>query len=97
MNNPWEEISLDDYEKHMRLDTVKQLQAMNAIMKEQFAAYPAETAMILGVAGGNGLEHMTLNNTAHCTEKICDFAAPCTKIITILPICWTMEMMRSII
>ncbi len=58
MNNPWEEISLDDYEKHMRLDTVKQLQAMNAIMKEQFAAYPAETAMILGVAGGNGLEHI---------------------------------------
>ena len=58
MNNPWEEISLDDYENHMRLDTVKQLQAMNEIMKEQFAAYPVETAMILGVAGGNGLEHI---------------------------------------
>ena len=58
MNNPWEEICLDDYENHMRLDTVKQLQAMNEIMKEQFAAYPVETAMILGVAGGNGLEHI---------------------------------------
>ena len=58
MNNPWEEISLDDYENHMRLDTVKQLQAMNEIMKEQFAAYPVATAMILGVAGGNGLEHI---------------------------------------
>ena len=58
MNNPWEEISLDDYENHMRLDTVKQLQAMNEIMKEQFAAYPVETAMVLGVAGGNGLEHI---------------------------------------
>ena len=58
MNNPWEEINLEDYENHMRLDMVKQLQAMNAIMKEQFAAYPAETAMILGVAGGNGLEHI---------------------------------------
>ena len=58
MNNPWEEISLDDYENHMRLDTVKQLQAMNEIMKEQFAAYPVESAMILGVAGGNGLEHI---------------------------------------
>lgn len=58
MNNPWEEISLEDYENHMRLDTVKQLQAMNEIMKEQFAAYPVTTAMVLGVAGGNGLEHI---------------------------------------
>ncbi len=23
MNNPWEEISLDDYENHMSLDSVK--------------------------------------------------------------------------
>ena len=40
MSNPWEEISLDDYEKHMSLDSVRQLQALDAIMKEQFAAYP---------------------------------------------------------
>ena len=57
MKNPWEEISLDDYEKHMSLDSVRQLQAMNALMKEQFEAYPADTAMVLGVAGGNGIEH----------------------------------------
>lgn len=56
--NPWEEIDLDTYEKHMRLDTVRQLQAMNAIMKQQFEAYPVQTAMVLGVAGGNGLEHI---------------------------------------
>ena len=59
MNNPWEEISLDDYENHMSLDSVKQLQSLNSIMKQQFDAYPAETAMILGVAGGNGLEHIS--------------------------------------
>ena len=58
MSNPWEEISLDDYEKHMSLDSVRQLQAMNSIMQEQFNTYPAETAMILGIAGGNGLEHV---------------------------------------
>ena len=58
MSNPWEEISLDDYEKHMSLDSVRQLQAMNSIMQEQFSAYPAETAMVLGIAGGNGLEHV---------------------------------------
>ena len=59
MNNPWEDISLSDYENHMSLDSVKQLQAMNSIMKEQFGAYPVDTAMVLGVAGGNGLEHVS--------------------------------------
>ena len=58
MSNPWEEISLDDYEKHMSLDSVRQLQALDSIMKEQFSAYPVETAAVLGVAGGNGLEHL---------------------------------------
>ena len=58
MSNPWEEINLDDYENHMSLDSVKQLQAMNSIMKEQFEAYPVSTAMVLGIAGGNGLEHV---------------------------------------
>ena len=58
MNNPWEEISLQDYESHMSLDSVKQLQAMNVIMKNQFDDYPVKTAMVLGVAGGNGLEHV---------------------------------------
>lgn len=58
MKNPWEEISLDDYENHMSLDSVNQLQTMNAIMKAQFEDYQTETAMILGIAGGNGLEHI---------------------------------------
>ena len=61
MSNPWEEIRLDDYENHMRLDSVRQLQTMNAIMKEQFEVDPVETAMVLGVAGGNGLEHIRMD------------------------------------
>jgi nicotinamidase-related amidase len=56
--NPWEEISLETYEKHMSLDSVKQLQLMNRIMKSQFEDYPVDTVMILGIAGGNGLEHI---------------------------------------
>ena len=60
MSNPWEEISLDDYESHMSLDSVKQLQALDLIMKDQFDAYHVETAMILGVAGGNGLKHIDI-------------------------------------
>ena len=34
MPNPWEEIRLDDYEKHMSLDSVRQLQALDSIMEE---------------------------------------------------------------
>ncbi len=42
----------------MSLDSVKQLQTMNRIMEDQFEAYLVSTAMVLGVAGGNGLEHV---------------------------------------
>ena len=58
MRNPWEEISLSDYENHMKLDSVMQLQSMNQMMKGQFDAYPVHSVMILGIAGGNGLEHI---------------------------------------
>lgn len=58
MKNPWEEISLTDYEKHMQLNSVMQLQAMNEMMKSQFATYPVSSIMIFGIAGGNGLEHI---------------------------------------
>lgn len=58
MNNPWQEIDLNDYEKHMRLDSVYQLQTMNEMIREQLYTRPVQSAMILGIAGGNGLEHV---------------------------------------
>lgn len=61
MTNPWEEIALSDYENHMKLDSVMQLQTMNQMMKGQFDAYPVNSVMILGIAGGNGLEHIDKN------------------------------------
>lgn len=33
--NPWEKISLSDYENHMSLESVYQLQALNEIMAGQ--------------------------------------------------------------
>lgn len=48
------------YESHMKLDTVYQLQCMNEIMREQIQTYNIESLAILGVAGGNGLEHVNL-------------------------------------
>ncbi len=68
--NPWEDISLSDYENHMSLASVKQLQALNEMMKKQFEAYPVESAMVLGIAGGNGLEHVDLKNTRRLSALI---------------------------
>lgn len=58
VKNPWEEIPLADYESHMKLDSVRQLQTLNEMMGGQFDAYPVSRVMILGIAGGNGLEHI---------------------------------------
>lgn len=58
MQNPWEDIPLSDYESHMRLNSVMQLQTLNEMMKGQLDAYPISSVIILGIAGGNGLEHI---------------------------------------
>ena len=55
---PWKDISLSDYENHMAMDSVQQLQAMNQMMKGQLNQYDVQSALILGIAGGNGLEHV---------------------------------------
>lgn len=57
-NNPWRDISLEDYENHMALGSVMQLQALNEMTAAQLQGFPCESVMILGVAGGNGLEHI---------------------------------------
>lgn len=66
MNNPWEAVPLETYEMHMKSDGVGQLQALSEIMKRQFARHTPKTLCVLGVAGGNGLEHIDLT----CTKRI---------------------------
>lgn len=61
MKNPWNEIDIEDYENHMKLSSVYQLQRLNQIMGDQFDSYHVSSVMILGVAGGNGLEHIDKN------------------------------------
>lgn len=58
MDNPWKSIELSDYENHMKLDSVMQLQVLNQMMKNQLDTYSVDNVMILGIAGGNGLEHI---------------------------------------
>lgn len=60
MDNPWEKIHLDIYEKHMQSEHVFQLQTLNRITKAQIHAYDHRSIRNLGVAGGNGLEHINL-------------------------------------
>ncbi len=60
--NPWQQVPLEAYEAHMSLEKVAQLQALNSIMRKQFNVDPQiKTAVVLGVAGGNGLEHCREN------------------------------------
>ena len=61
--NPWNSIPLQDYEAHMSLDGVYQLQTLNEMMRGQFESGPAQSVMILGVAGGNGLQHLCTGDT----------------------------------
>ncbi|MGK9475755.1 class I SAM-dependent methyltransferase [Melioribacter sp. OK-6-Me] len=63
MNNPWEKIDLNIYETHMSSKNVFQLQTLNKITKEQLTDYDNSFITILGIAGGNGLEHIDCART----------------------------------
>ncbi len=79
MNNPWENIKLSDYENHMSLDTVYQLQALSEMMHKQLYTYDVKNIMILGIAGGNGLEHIdgSIINKVYGVDVNKDFLKEC--------------------
>ncbi len=56
--NPWREVPLDVYESHMKLKSVGQLQALDALYRDRLASYPTKSIAFWGVAGGNGLSHI---------------------------------------
>ena len=58
MSNPWLSISLEDYEGHMCSPAVGQLTILAELFKSVLGRYRPESVAILGVAGGNGLEHI---------------------------------------
>lgn len=81
VENPWKAIDLSDYENHMSLQNVYQLQMLNSMMKEQLSAGREETVMILGIAGGNGLEHIDLSkcNCVYGVDINPDYLDACTR------------------
>jgi len=56
--NPWREIPLADYEAHMRSEVVGQAAALSAMFGEVLKLRKPASVAVLGVAGGNGLEHI---------------------------------------
>ena len=61
--NPWLDIPLEDYERHMSHHMVGQSILLNSLTKKYLDETKPETAVFLGIAGGNGLEHIDINIT----------------------------------
>ena len=61
--NPWEDIDLQVYERHMASADVFQLQMLKKIMKEQMQENDASALGICGIAGGNGLDEIDWEKT----------------------------------
>ncbi len=58
MSNPWLNVPLADYEGHMRSAGVQQLDALSDLFGGVLAFCHPRSVAILGIAGGNGLEHI---------------------------------------
>jgi hypothetical protein len=58
MENVWNNIPLEDYELHMQHETVGQLDLLSDLTKKYLEKLNPDIVMFLGIAGGNGLEHI---------------------------------------
>ncbi len=58
MSNPWLAIPLEDYETHMSSAGVQQLTVLAELFKYALDHCIPKSVAVLGVAGGNGLEHI---------------------------------------
>jgi Zn-dependent alcohol dehydrogenase len=61
--NPWLSIPLEDYERHMSHHLVGQSILLNSLTKKYLDETKPKTVVFLGIAGGNGLEHIDINIT----------------------------------
>lgn len=65
MENVWNKIPLEDYEFHMQHNSVGQLHLLNDLTKKYLEKINPKTVLFLGIAGGNGLEHINNNSTTN--------------------------------
>jgi len=57
-SNPWLHIPLEDYELHMSHQMVGHSTFLNSLTKKYLEGINPDTVIFLGIAGGNGLEHI---------------------------------------
>jgi trans-aconitate methyltransferase len=62
--NPWLALPLEDYEGHMGSAAVNQLGPLADLFGEALARLRPRSVAVLGVAGGNGLQHVDRTLTA---------------------------------
>ena len=67
MNNPWLEIPAADYEGHMQLSSVRQLQFLAKTFQDSLNKYDPSSIAYLGCATGNGLDSVTNEKTQRVT------------------------------
>ena len=58
MPNPWLSIPLAEYEGHMKSPEVRQLDVLSELFAEALVCCQPKSVAVLGVAGGNGLDHV---------------------------------------
>lgn len=73
--NPWELVSADDYEGHMR-DT-GQYDFLNTIFREQLSLYDYHSVCILGIGCGNGLEYIKSGSVVYGFDINKEFLTKC--------------------
>jgi hypothetical protein len=64
MSNPWLAVPLSEYEQHMSSVEVQQLGALSDLFAESIGLCRPFSIAVLGIAGGNGLDHIDTSVTA---------------------------------
>jgi Methyltransferase domain len=64
MSNPWLAVPLYEYEQHMSSVEVQQLGALSDLFAEAIGRCRPFSIAVLGIAGGNGLDHIDTSITA---------------------------------
>lgn len=59
MSNPWLTVPLEEYEAHMNATEVQQLTTLAELFRYALDHSAPKSVAVLGIAGGNGLEHIS--------------------------------------
>jgi hypothetical protein len=87
MRNAWLDVPLADYEGHMSAPGVEQLGVLSDLFRHVLHETEPASVAILGVAGGNGLEHIDRAITRRVVgiDVNADYARAAAERFTTLP------------